>query len=140
MVGRVGPGCTDYELHLRADPVHHLLVLRHEHQVPNALVYNMMQKHTKHHALVNSATPVAFATLTVKSEVLGEGLRGEQLELFGNEIAQALCVRIQVAGREALIRAVEEREQVVFLSEKIHFKMSCLWKDKGGLGLKGLLE
>lgn len=54
----------------------------------------------------------AWCALTVKAEVLGEGLSHEQLEALGDEVADRPGVFIQRAGRKALIGRVEEHEQI----------------------------
>lgn len=51
-------------------------------------------------------------TLAVEPEILRERLGDAQLEAFGDEVADGPGVAGQIAGREALIRAVEEREVV----------------------------
>ena len=50
----------------------------------------------------------AFA---VETEVLGEGLRDAQLEALLDEVADRPGVAREVAGCEALVRAVEEGEE-----------------------------
>ena len=48
--------------------------------------------------------------LTVETEVFGKGLRDAHFEALGDEVADGPGVVFEVAGCEALVRAVEERE------------------------------
>ena len=67
--------------------------------------------------------------LTVKPEVLGVRLSAKELEASLGEVADSPRVLLKVTGREALIRAVEEREQLAFL-----FTMTIELSDINGVG------
>ena len=54
---------------------------------------------------------------TVKSEVLGERLSGEELDVLIDEISKTLGVFLEITRRKALVGAIEERKQVAFLNE-----------------------
>jgi len=55
--------------------------------------------------------------LSIEAEVLGEGLSDTQLEALLDEIADCPSVVIEIAGSEALVCAVEEREEVFALHD-----------------------
>jgi hypothetical protein len=57
--------------------------------------------------------------LTVKAEVLGVGLGADELKAALHEVAHRPRVLVQVARREALVRAVEEREQLALLHNTV---------------------
>ena len=76
--------------------------------------------------------------LTVEAEVFGERLRAEHFEAARLEVAHGPGVALQVARGEALVRRVEEREQLALLSissgpkRDQHFEIHPLFTSSSG--------